>query len=493
MAPTVKIAQGTLEGLQGDGFVAFLGIPYAAAPYGARRFAPPASPPHWEGTRNATQYGPTVLKRRYPPPFDKLLPDPQIPGEECLNLNVWTPEPGRTGLPVLVWIHGGSFAYGSNAVPDYDGGAFARDGVVCVAINYRLGVDGFALLEGALPNRGLLDQVAALEWVQGNISVFGGDPDRVTIAGESAGAMSVTTLLSMPRTEGLFARVVAQSGAGQHCLKAETAAKVTAELATRLGVSANARSLAEVPLDTLLDAQEALIADIAAIPDPRRWGEITVNALAFEPVIDGEILPSLPLDAIRHSGGATADLLIGTNKDENRLFLVPTGVIDLIDDGLLTLGAGMYGLPSTSVERYRAARPDQTPGDVLAAISTDWFFRIPALRVAEARQGAQGRTWVYEFTWPSPDFGGRFGSCHALEIPFVFDNLEASNNATLHSGGPQALADTMHDAWVRFATDGDPGWPAYDTGRRATMRFDLTSEVVDDPGGNERRLWDGLR
>jgi para-nitrobenzyl esterase len=161
MAPTVKIAQGTLEGLQGDGFVAFLGIPYAAAPYGARRFAPPASPPHWEGTRNATQYGPTVLKRRYPPPFDKLLPDPQIPGEECLNLNVWTPEPGRTGLPVLVWIHGGSFAYGSNAVPDYDGGAFARDGVVCVAINYRLGVDGFALLEGALPNRGLLDQVAS--------------------------------------------------------------------------------------------------------------------------------------------------------------------------------------------------------------------------------------------------------------------------------------------------------------------------------------------
>ena len=493
MAPTVKIVQGTLEGFEGDGYCAFLGIPYAAAPYGARRFAPPAPAPRWEGVRDATRYGPTALKRQYPPPFDALLPDPQIPGDECLNLNVWTPDPGGAGLPVLVWIHGGAFVYGSGAVADYDGGAFARDGVVCVTLNYRLGVDGFALLDGATPNRGLLDQVAALEWVQGNIAAFGGDPDRVTIAGESAGAMSVTTLLSMPRAEGLFVRAVAQSGAGQHCLSAATAKKVTEELATRLGVSPHAKALAEVPLETLLDAQSALISDIATNPNPQRWAEITVNTLPFEPVIDGEVVVSMPLDAIRHSAGATADLLIGTNRDENRLFLVPTGAMDFIDDGLLVLGAGMYGLPSSSVERYRAARPGQSPGEVLAAISTDWFFRIPALRVAEARQGAQGRTWAYEFTWPSPELEGRLGACHALEIPFVFDNLSSSHSSALNSGGPQPLADTMHAAWVRFAADGDPGWPVYDTARRATMRFDLTSEVIDDPDGDERSLWDGLR
>ena len=415
MATTVKIAQGTLQGVQADGVTAFLGIPYAAAPYGPHRFAAPARPAPWEGVRDATRYGPTALKRQYPPPFDRLLPDPDIPGEDCLNLNVWTPDGGAAKLPVLVWIHGGAFAYGSGAVPEYRGAAFARHGVVCVTLNYRLGVDGFALLDGAVPNRGLLDQVAALEWVQDNIAAFGGDPDRVTIAGESAGGMSVTTLLSMPRAEGLFARAVAQSGAGQHATTAATAAKVTAAVAGRLAVAATADAFGAVTTEALLDAQQAVITEIGSNPDPQQWGELVVNLLAFEPVIDGEILTSVPLEGIRHSAGATVDLLIGTNLDENRLFLVPSGVIDMIDDGLLVLGAGMFGLPGEGVERYRAAREGQSPGEVLVAVSTDWFFRIPALRVAEARQGAQGRTWMYEFAWPSPEFDGRLGACHALE------------------------------------------------------------------------------
>jgi para-nitrobenzyl esterase len=275
--------------------------------------------------------------------------------------------------------------------------------------------------------------------------------------------------------------------------RAAIAQNVTSALATKMGVAPTAGAFAAVALDALLDAQQAVIAEIASTPDPERWGELVSNLLVFEPVIDGEILPAAPLDGIRRSGGATADLLIGTNADENRLFLVPTGVADLVDDGLLVLRAGMYGLPGSAVAQYKAARPGQSPGEVLSAISTDWFFRIPALRVAEARQGAQGRTWVYEFAWPTPEYAGRLGSCHALEIPFVFHNLGVGGLMPESTDELEGLADTMHGAWVRFATDGDPGWPVYDTARRATLRFDLTSGVVEDPGGSERELWTGIR
>lgn len=492
MAPTVKIAQGTVGGVDRGGVQAFLGIPYAAAPYGPHRFGPPAPHPGWDGTRPATTLGPTALARSYPPPFDALLPDPQIPGEECLNLNVWTPEVGGTRLPVMVWIHGGAFTYGSSAVPDYDGAAFARRGVVFVSINYRLGVDGFALLPGRLANRGLLDQVAALRWVQDNIAAFGGDPDQVTVFGESAGAMSVTTLLSMPRAEGLFTRAIAQSGAGQHVHSVETAQKVTAAVAEHLGVVPDADAFAAVGLEALLDAQVKVVAAVSDPAQAGHWGELTRNLLAFEPVVDGEILTSVPLEGIRASAGATVDLLIGTNRDENRLFLVPTGAIDFIDDNLLTLAAGAYGIGGDALARYRANRPSATPGEVLCAVSTDWFFRVPAVRVAEARQGASGDTWMYQFTWPTPALDGKLGSCHALEIPFVFGNLLSP---MIEGAGPEveALAETMHSAWVRFATTGDPGWGHYNTRRRTTMRFDLASGVVDDPEGDERALWDGLR
>jgi para-nitrobenzyl esterase len=205
--PTVQTSDGAVRGITRNGVHAFLGIPYAAPPFGPRRFAAPQQPERWDGVRSATEYGPTVPKPPYAPPYDVLLPEPQIPGEDCLNLNVWTPDPGASGLPVFVWIHGGAFVYGSGAVPVYDGTAFARDGVVCVTINYRLGVDGFLQFADDGPaNRGLLDQVAALRWVQQNIAAFGGDPARVTIGGESAGAMSVASLLAMPSARGLSAR-----------------------------------------------------------------------------------------------------------------------------------------------------------------------------------------------------------------------------------------------------------------------------------------------
>src|SRR5580700_8824371 len=214
----VRLKDGVIRGKAKSGVSAFLGIPYAAPPFGANRMRPPQPAEPWAGERDATTFGPTVPKGDYPPHYTRLFPEVVIDGDDCLNLNVWTPDPGSAGLPVLVWIHGGSFMNGSGSVGAYNGAAFARDGVVCVTINYRLAAEGFLFLGDGTANLGLLDQLAALRWVQDNIAAFGGDPARVTVAGESAGAMSVTTLLSMPLAEGLFTQAIAESGAAAHTL-----------------------------------------------------------------------------------------------------------------------------------------------------------------------------------------------------------------------------------------------------------------------------------
>jgi para-nitrobenzyl esterase len=427
---------------------------------------------------------------------DQLLPEPVVPGEEVLNLNVWTPDPSAGGLPVLVWIHGGAFVNGSGAVPQYDGTAFARDGVVVVTINYRLGVDGFLHFDDGGPaNRGLLDQVAALEWVRDNIAAFGGDPENVTIAGESAGAMSVTTLLSMPRAAGLFRRAVAQSGGGHHALTSATARRVAGYLSERLGVPVKRAALAEVPLADLVAAQRALSEEAALAPDPARWAEITLNSMVYEPVIDGDVLPALPIEGIRAGAGADVDVLTGANSDEHTLFLVPNGLVDFVTEDLLRLVLAGYGLDADeAIGTYRALDPSATPGDLLVKIATDWFFRIPAIRLAEARVAGPGRTYLYEFAWPSPQFGGRLGACHALEIAFAFDTLRTEGVEPLAGpAAPQELADEMHAAWVRFARDGDPGWPVYDPAIRPVQVFGAPSAVVPDPRGVQRALWDGVR
>jgi para-nitrobenzyl esterase len=418
--------------------------------------------------------------------------EPSIPGEDCLSLNIWTPSLGQAGLPVLVWIHGGAFTNGSGAVPQYDGAAFARDGVVCVTINYRLGADGFLFLSDAVANVAMLDQIAALQWVQDNIASFGGDPDRVTVAGESAGAMSVITLLSMPLAGGLFCRAIAQSGAGQHVLTAGTAARVGRYLAEQLGVPATREAIAAVPVESLLDAQSALILDLQATRDPVKWAEITANLMVFEPVVDGAILPAVPLDGVRAGAGRDVHVLIGTNTDEQRFFMVPTGAVDYIDAATLEATAAAYGLGEDALPTYRSNRPGASPGDILAAMSGDWFFRIPALRVAEARAGSP--TWVYEFAWPAPVLDGRLGACHYLEVAFVFDTLSSEGaDRLLGSQPPQALADAMHRSWLSFVTAGSPGWDPYTTGDRMTMIFDTDNAVVQDPHGDERRLWNGAR
>jgi para-nitrobenzyl esterase len=495
MDTDVRTRQGIVRGRIEEGVAVFKGIPYAAPPFGSNRFQPPRPAERWDGVREALSYGATVPKPPYFPPFDVLIPEPVVPGEDCLNLNIWTPDMGRSGLPVMVWIHGGAFANGSNAILQYDGSRFARDGVVCVSINYRLGADGFLFLDDGISNLGLLDQVAALIWVQENIAAFGGDANNVTIFGESAGGMSVSTLLSMPRAKGLFRRVIAQSGAGHHVISPATGKRVGQYLAEKLGVEATRAAIAAVSTDNLLKAQMALSADAFGNPDPERWGEVAANLMPFEPVIDGDILPTRPIDSIVGGAGAGVDVLIGTNTDEEMLFMLPNGSINHINEDMLAGAVAAYGLPvAETIATYRAIRPGASAGELLEAILTDWFFRIPAIRLAEAHSKGSGATYMYEFAWRSPKFDGKLGACHALEVPFAFDTLDKEGfDQLLGNEPPQQLADAMHAAWVAFAKGGDPGWQRYDLDRRSTMRFDTKQELVEDPRSAERVLWEGVR
>ncbi|QGV81185.1 carboxylesterase/lipase family protein [Streptomyces ficellus] len=485
MGPVCTTRQGEVRGRESaDGIASFLGIPYAAPPFGPLRFRSPAPPRAWSGTRDATAHGPTPPKAPYAPPFDTLIPESTIPGEDCLNLNVWTPSPGPGArLPVMVWLYGGAFANGAASSSAYDGSAFARDGVVFVSLNYRVGTDGFLHLDGAPDNRGLLDQIAALEWVRDNIAAFGGDPDRVTLFGESAGALSIGVLLGEARARGLFHRAILQSGAAHHFLRPESARRISAHLAGQLAVEPTAEAFAAVPLDRLLAAQGELRGEIAARPDPALWGEAALNAMPFEPVTDGLRLPG---------PDCGVDLLVGSNREEYRLFLVPTERLHLLPEAKLRITAEAYGLdPDKALPVYRDARPGAVPGEIFDALVTDWFYRIPAVRLAESVPGS----YMYEFARRSSAFGGRLGACHAGELAYVFDRLGDPVYAPMIGEDPaRDVADAMHGAWVAFATTGDPGWPAYDRRSRATMIFDdVAPGVVEDLRGAERALWEGIR
>ncbi len=465
---------GRVRGRISDGVAVFLGIPYAAAPFGQHRFAPPAPVPAWDGVRDALTYGPTAPKAPFPPPLDRLLSDPDIPGEECLNLNVWAPA-GATGRPVMVWIHGGSLRNGSNSLPTYDGRNFARDGVVLVSINYRLGIEGFGVFPDAPANLGLRDQLAALGWVRDNIAAFGGDPGNVTVFGESAGSISIGALLTSPYAKGLFRRAVLQSGAPT-AQQPEAAGRSTRMIAKRLKIPATAAAFAAIPPERLLAAQVAIT----------RGGPPLGNGNGFTLAVDGDVLPRDPMVALHEGAGADVDLLLGYNAEEYRLWFVPSGLVDRINRLTLRLALAKFRVRARTARVYRAARPEASPGELLGVIATDRLLRLPLNRLADFR--LPHRTWLYEFAWPSPM--ERLGACHALEIGFVFDTVDSPDGLPLAGPNPpQPLADVMHRAWVDFAATGDPGWPAWDA-TRPVMRFDAPdSRLVHAPNDPELNAW----
>ena len=491
MSEIVTVAQGRLRGRRDGSVVSFLGVPYAAPPFCAGRMRPPSPPQPWRGLREAASFGPTVPKADYVPMYVPLFPEVTIAGEECLNLNVWAPAEGGGGLPVLVWIHGGAFTNGSNSLPEYDGSAFARDGVVTVAVNYRLGAEGFLFTGEGTANLGLLDQVAALEWVRDNIAAFGGDPARVTVAGESAGAWCVAALLAMPRAAGLFRQAIVQSGGGQHYLRPEQGLLVARELAAALGVPPAREAFAALSPDRVARACRELITEVQTAPDPAKWGSLALSQQPYAPVIDGDVLPEPVLPAIATGSGSGVPLLIGTTAEEARLILVAAGIIDQVDNAALAQAAAGYGLPPEAIEVYRRNRPHATPGELLSAIASDWYFRIPSVRIAEARAARAGgaRTWMYRFDWAAP----ALGAGHSIEIPFVFDTLGVPGTERLGEHPPQAVADTAHRLWTDFIAKGEPGWDSYEPRARAVALISETVHVARDPDADERLVWEGRR
>jgi para-nitrobenzyl esterase len=447
--------------------------------------------------RDASAFGATALKGAsgMGEALVSLVPDVIIPGDDCLNLNVWTSDTGGS-RPVMVWIHGGAFTSGAGSVSIYDGAEFAKDGIVLVTLNYRLSAEGFLLLDDVTPNLGLLDQIAALHWVQDNIAAFGGDPKNVTVVGESSGAMSIGALLAIPRARFLFHRAILESGAAAHVINRRTAHLIAHQLADMLGVKPTLEAISKVPLNALLAAQGQLCGDAFTSGDVQKYGDVAANLMAFEPIIDGDVLPAAPEGMIAAGASAGVDILIGSNMDEFRLFLVPDGSIDHITDGILCHAVISYGLdPDSALPVYRNGHPNASSGDLLAAVSTDWFYRIPAIRLAEAHlQHHKGSTYLYEFGWRPPSFGGRIGACHFTEFTFAFNNI-ANKQMTplLGPEPPRAVAEAMHAAWIAFATTGNPGWPAYDLEHRTTQHFNTISHRHDDPRPDERRLWDGHR
>ncbi|MEV6738348.1 carboxylesterase family protein [Streptomyces sp. NPDC051104] len=482
--PVVRTPYGAVRGRYEHGVAVFRGIPYAAAPFGPHRFRPPVPPQPWDGVRDAGAFGPTPPKPPYSEAFARYLSDPVVAGDDCLNLNVWTPEPvAGARLPVMVWIHGGALTRGSSAVPVYDGSAFARDGVVFVSFNYRLGVEGYGLFPDAPPNPGLRDQLAALEWVQEAVAEFGGDPDRVTVFGESAGAISIGALLASPRARGLFGRAVLQSGPPE-ATEREKVRRLVRRMAVRLKVTATATAFAAVDRTVLAEAQAEM---------GRRASPI-LGGPAFGIVVDGDLVPRDPLEALLDGAARDVPLLMGWTSEEYRLWLAPTGLAERIDrlGPVAVAGAMARCHCGPEVPRgYRTAHPDAPVSDVVGQMVTDHLLRHPLHRVADARAG-HAPTYVYEFAWRSNVPG--LGACHALELGFVFDSAEVPESAKLAGpNAPRALAREMHGAWVRFATDGDPGWPAWDA-RHPVRIFGGDGEpLAYGPRDTEMALWEAAR
>lgn len=489
METIVSVTGGKVRGRTEDGISSFLGIPYAAAPVGPARFDVPRPVREWPGVRDAVEYGPTCVQSPYPAPIHALIGSDGIPGDEYLNVNVWTPDSGGAGLPVLVWIHGGAFVRGSNARAIYDGSAFARDGVVVVSVNYRLGISGFAAVPGAPLNRGLRDQIFALQWVQENVAAFGGDPGNVTIFGESAGGMSVVNLIASPQARGLFRRAIAQSANGSAVAEADDARKVAENLATVLGIAPTTAEFGALEPEQLRRAQDSIALELMTDPNPAQWGASIIRnglgILSFFPVIDGELIPARPTDVIAAQSDHTVPLITGWTAEEFRFFTFPTGIAAGITDDTLPFVLGRYGLDAAVAERYAANRPGASAADVFAAVITDLVFRDDVTRIAECTAMAGNPAYVYEFAWRSsiPDLG----AAHVMEVPFVFDQIAQAHTLT-GPNPPQHLADEVHRSWVRFATHGDPGWSRFDPASRTVRIFDAPeSYEVADPRADELR------
>jgi para-nitrobenzyl esterase len=500
---TTTTGHGRLRGTVDRGVVVFRGIPYARPPLGPLRFAAPVPADGWTGTRDATAFGPPAMQGASAISGGLRV---AAPSEDCLTLNVWTPAVDDGRRPVLVWLHGGAFVTGSGSMPMYHGAHLARRGdMVVVTVNYRLGLFGYLrgvdVCGDALPstgNAGLLDQIMALAWVKSEIAAFGGDPEDVTVAGQSAGARSLAMMLAMPRTRGLIHKAVLQSGPALS-LTPERANRVTESILADLRLApSEAGRLCNLPAEQLLEIQTRVT--------PRAGG------VFYGPIADGLDVPADPEAAIVAGSASGIPLLTGTTLEEQRFFMrLDPEAEHLTDDGLLA----RLGSPGMNAQAWDDARRD--PADVVAvyrearaargestaapnlwvAIMSDRRFRVPSMRLAELQGAHTSDVYAYLFTWQSPGWDAKLGAGHVVEVPFVFGTLDAPDARDLVPAGSPVgrLSEQMQDAWIAFARTGSPrtpelaGWEPYTADRRLTMLLGTACGPVDAPYEAERRLW----
>ena len=486
----IETKSGKVQGYIENDVEVYKGIPYAEPPIGNLRFSPPVMKKPWDGVLEAKEYSPFAFQgysmlEEY---FGKNEPE----SEDCLYLNIWTPVADNEKRPVMFWIHGGAFITGGGGVPIYDGSVLAKRGdVVVVTINYRLGAFGYSYIPGVTANVGQFDQIMALEWVRDNIEKFGGDPGNVTIFGESAGGYAVLTLSAMPAANGLFHRVIAQSAP---FINPKVTEKHTKGLMRMLKLKGDIDAFRKKPPEEIIDVQNKYLEKIN-------------SAMEFRPLIDGESLPIHPLKVFQNGDCSNIDFMIGSNLDEAKLFTTMGGEAFADPEKAILMFLGMFGIDATNsakmYETYKNAREGNIstdPKDIADAIITDFMFRISTIRFLEAQFKHQKNTYNYLFTWESPGFDGQLGSCHALELAFVFNTLNIPGIEDFTGQGPEAelLSQKIMDAWIAFARTGNPNhvglpeWQSYDTETRATMCLGKDCKQVNAVYDKEREAWDVL-
>lgn len=467
---TIKNKSGTFEGLAISSKISqFLGIKYA----NSTRFCEPLDILTYEKGVDARNFGPQ--SPQVPGFMEQILNTKDLPtSEDCLYLNIWSPTDRTTLRPVLFWIHGGAYTNGTGATSWYNGKNLAELGnVVVVTINYRLGPFGFMGDE----NFGTLDQISALRWVNRNIEAFGGDTNNVTIFGESAGGSSVVALTASPLTRGLINKAWAMSPSMRQ-LRTSSEANDALKKFLQAAKCNTVNELAELTTQQMIDATSQMFVDV----------ENYVST--FTPTCGGT---GLPIDVNSASADSKIPLVVGTNRDENRLWTALNPAAAQIDES----AAKKYfkaAIPDSTNEAwlvYTNLRPDHSPTQMVAAMQTDQNFRSPAWDLCETRSNQQAKTWMYWFTWPTPVFDGAFGCCHALDLPFMFHNLDAPNVEMFTGAGldRQKIADHFTSELLQFASAGDVTWPMYDTTSRQTLQIDVDKSVISNPEPQIRELW----